>query len=363
MSRGCGLAGRKSIKLGILGPISWRTPPRHYGAWETVVTNLTEGLVARGYDVTLFASGDSLTDATLEAVAPRPYSEDETLEPKVWEYLHISHCMERASEFDLIHNNFDFMPLTYSRLIGTPVLTTVHGFSLDQFRLVYRKYRHTHFVSISDADRDPKLSYLRTVYNGIRLDQFTFRSTPGDYLVFVGRIHPDKGVHLAIDVAERSGTRLVIAGIIQDQPYFDELIRPRLGPGIEFAGAAGPELRDELLGNALATLHMTTIPERFGLAMAESMATGTPVIGTDLGSVREVVADGTTGFVVESVEEAVRAVEQVPEIHRAACLDRATSRFSVDAMVDGYLDAYRMILGDRVRPTLRSDTARSTPAG
>lgn len=341
---------RNDIRLAILGPISWRTPPRHYGAWETVVTNLTEGLVARGYDVTLFATGDSITGARLEAVAPRSYSEDDLLDPKVWEYLHISHCMERATDFDLIHSNYDFMPLTYSRLIPTPMLTTIHGFSLDQFRLVYRKYRQTHFVSISDADRDPMLPYLRTVYNGIRLEDFTFREAPGDYLAFVGRIHPDKGVHLAIDVALRSGTRLVIAGIVQDEAYFEETIRPRLGPGVEFVGPAGPDLRDELLGKALATLHMTTIPERFGLAMAESMATGTPVIGTDLGSVREVVADGTTGYVVDGTDEAAAAVERAGAIDRAACRARVERMFSVDAMVDGYLDAYRKILGDRVAP-------------
>ena len=333
------------MRLGILGPVSWRTPPRQYGAWETVVSNLAEGLVARGYDVTVFATGDSVTDATLHSIVPRPYSEDEALDPKVWEFLHISEAMEQADQFDLIHNNYDFMPLTYSRLISTPMLTTVHGFSLDQFRLVYRKYREAHFVSISDADRDPWLPYVRTVYNGIRLEDHTFQEAPGDYLAFVGRIHPDKGVHLAIDVALATGRRLVIAGIIQDQEYFDELIKPRLGGSIEFIGPVGPAQRDTLFGGALASLHLTTIPERFGLAMAESMATGTPVIGIDLGSVREVVADSETGYVVEDVAGAVSAVERVRDISRLVCRRRVETLFSVDAMVDGYLDAYRTILG------------------
>jgi glycosyltransferase involved in cell wall biosynthesis len=334
----------------MLGPISWRTPPRHYGAWETVVSNLTEGLVARGYDVTLFATADSKTSARLEAVIPRPYSEDETLDPKVWEFLHISSVMERASDFDLIHSHFDFMPLTYSRLISTPMLTTIHGFSLAQFRLVYRKYRNTYFVSISDADRDPYLPYVRTVYNGIRLDEFTFNPAPDDYLVFIGRIHPDKGVHLAIEAARRSGRRLIIAGIIQDQQYFDELIKPQLRDSIEFVGPVGPLERDRLFRDAWASLHLTTIPERFGLAMAESMATGTPVIGTDLGSVREVVADGVTGYVVDTVDQAVTAVDRISSINRQACRERVQEKFSVDAMVEGYLGAYRSILGDRVRP-------------
>lgn len=333
-----------NLRLAILGPVSWRTPPRHYGAWETVVSNLTEGLVRRGFDVTLFATADSVTSARLEAVVPHPYSEHESLDPKVWEFLHISHAMEQAAGFDVIHNNYDFMPLTYSRLIPTPMLTTIHGFSIDQFRLVYRKYRSTYFVSISDADRDPYLPYAATVYNGVRLDQFTFEHRPGEYLAFVGRIHADKGVHLAIDLAERSGRSLVIAGIIQDQEYFDQMVKPRLRGNVEFVGPVGPRERDDVFRKAYASLHMTTIPERFGLAMAESMATGTPVIGTDLGSVREVVADGVTGFVVDTVEEAVRAVERVPTISRAACRDRVERLFSVDAMVDGYVEVYRRIL-------------------
>jgi glycosyltransferase involved in cell wall biosynthesis len=334
------------MRLAVLGPISWRTPPRHYGAWETVVTNLSEGLVQRGYDVTLFATQDSRTGGTLHAVAPRPYSEDSALDPKVWEALHISAVMERAGEFDLIHNNFDFLPLTYSRLISTPMLTTIHGFSIDQFRLVYRKYRDTHFVSISDADRDPYLPYVATVYNGIKLEEFTFNSDPDDYLAFVGRIHPDKGVHLAVDVARRAGRRLVIAGIIQDQEYFDTAIRPALGPDIEFVGPVGPAERDALFRDAYASLHLTTIPERFGLAMAESMACGTPVVGLDLGSVREVVADSVTGFVVDSTAEAVEAVVQVENLDRALSRKRVEDLFSVGSMVDGYLQVYRTILGE-----------------
>jgi glycosyltransferase involved in cell wall biosynthesis len=333
------------VRIAMLGPVSWRTPPRQYGAWETVVNNLTEGLVARGWDVTLFATGDSITDAPLRAVVPRPYSEDGTLDPKVWEFLHIAEAMEAAHEFDLVHNHYDFMPLTYSRLIRTPMITTVHGFSLDQFRLVYRKYRESHFVSISNADRDPYLIYLATVYNGIKLEEFTYVPQSGSYLAFVGRIHPDKGVHLAIDVAERSGLPLIIAGIVQDQGYFDALIAPRLGPRVEFVGPVGPSERDRLFGGALASLHLTTIPERFGLAMAESMAAGTPVIGMNLGSVPEVVAGGETGYVVDDVEAAVAACGRIAGIDRLACRRRVEERFSLDAMTEGYLAAYRSILG------------------
>lgn len=332
------------MHIAMLGPISWRTPPRHYGAWESVVSNLTEGLVDRGVDVTLFASADSVTRASLHAICPRPYSEDESIDPKVWEFLHISECMERASDFDLIHNHFDFMPLTYSRLVTTPMLTTVHGFSIDQFRLVYRKYPNTNFVSISDADRDPYLDYVSTVYNGIRLDDFTFEREPDDYFTFVGRIHSDKGVHLALDVAEMTGIRLIIAGIIQDQEYFDDLIKPRLGPRAEFIGPVGPVERNRLFGKATASFHLTTIPERFGLAMAESMATGTPVIGADLGSVAEVVEDGVTGFITTNVNEAVEAVQGIADIDRSACRERVERMFSVETMVEGYVRAYHDVL-------------------
>ncbi|HZT96415.1 MAG TPA: glycosyltransferase family 4 protein [Chloroflexota bacterium] len=340
------------MRLAVLGSISWRTPPAHYGPWETVVTNLTEGLVERGYDVTLYATQDSATEGRLRAVVPRPCSEDSTLDPKVWEYLHISQCLEEASSYDLIHNSLDFMPLTYSRLIQTPMVTTVHGFSLDQYRLVYRKYRESHFVSISDADRDPYLPYVRTVYNGIRVQDFRFFPKHGDYLAFVGRIHPEKGVHEAIEVARLAGLPLRIAGIIQDQSYFDAEVAPHVdGRSVEFIGPVGPADRDALLGQALALLHMTTIPERFGLVMAEAMANGTPVIGRALGSVSEVIDDGVTGFLVNTVEEAVAAVERVPTLDPSSCRRWVEQRFSVDAMVDGYLEVYRHILGDeRVRP-------------
>lgn len=299
----------------------------------------------RGHEVTLFASADSRTRAALHAIVPRPSSEDRHLDPKVWEALHISEAMERAAEFDLIHNHHDFLPLTYSRLIRTPMITTIHGFSLQQYRLVYRKYLDSFFVSISDADRDPYLPYVATVYNGIALDAFTFSPDPGDYLAFVGRVHPDKGVHLAIEVARASGLRLVIAGIIQDHAYFDQAIRPHLGPQIEFVGPVGPRARDDLFRGALATLHLTTIPERFGLAMVESMACGTPVIGTDLGSVREVVADGETGFVVPDVQGAIAACGPVAGLDRSRCRARVERLFSLDTMTDAYLAVYRQVVG------------------
>lgn len=179
-------------RIAVLSPVAWRTPPRRYGAWETVASNITEGLVARGWDVTLFATGDSQTHANLHAVVGRGYEEDSTVDPKVAEYLHISQAFERAADFDLIHSHYDFMALTYTRLIRTPVLTTIHGFSSLQIMQVYRKYRDGYFVSISDSDRAPGLNYLATVYNGIDLKLYPLQSAYGDDLIFLGRIHPTK---------------------------------------------------------------------------------------------------------------------------------------------------------------------------
>src|SRR5947208_10137428 len=205
----------------MLAPISWRVPPRHYGPWERVVSLLTEGLVERGLDVTLFATADSLTSARLDGICPRPLAEDESLDPKVWESLHIANAFEKAASFDLIHNHYDFLPLSYGGLVSTPVVTTIHGFSSDRIRLVYRRYDgRVAYVSISDADRDPELHYAATVYHGIDLAEFTPRQQPGRGLVFLGRIHPDQGVAEAIAVARAVDLPLAIAGIVHDADYF-----------------------------------------------------------------------------------------------------------------------------------------------
>ena len=215
------------MKIAMLSPIAWRTPPLGYGPWERVVSLLTEGLAVRGIDVTLFATADSVTQAKLHAIVPRPYEEDKTLDPKVWECLHISELFEKAGDFDLIHNHFDFLPLTYSGLTDTPVLTTIHGFSSPNILPVYRKYNHkTSYVSISNANRSPELDYIATIYHGIDLENFTFQETPGDYLLFFGRIHHDKGTAEAIQIARQTGMKLILAGFIQDMDYYRSAVEP-----------------------------------------------------------------------------------------------------------------------------------------
>ncbi|MFC1765800.1 glycosyltransferase family 4 protein [Planctomycetota bacterium] len=335
----------KDKRIAVLAPVAWRTPPRAYGAWETVASNMTEGLVKRGWrNVTLFATGDSITQAQLVSCVPAGYEEDVTQIPQVSTMLHIGKLMERAHEFDLIHNHFDFMPLTFRRLISAPMVTTIHGFSDPDILRIYRDHADAYYVSISDSDRDAELAYLATVYNGIDLSQLTFRPEPGDYLVCYGRIHPEKGMHLAIEVAKRSGRPLIIAGIIQDQDYFKQEIEPYVdGTSVQFIGAVDPGKRDELLGRAWAVLHLNTIPERFGLVMAESMAAGVPVIAMDLGSCREVIVHEKTGFLAQDVDQAVQAVEKIGQIDRAACRHHVESRFSIDCMVEGYERVYEEI--------------------
>jgi glycosyltransferase involved in cell wall biosynthesis len=338
------LTVRRERKVAMLSPVAWRTPPRRYGAWETVASNLTEGLVARGWDVTLFATGDSVTRGRLHAVVERGYEEDASVDPKVAEYLHISETFEHAHEFDLIHSHYDFMALTYTRLVSTPVLTTIHGISSPRILPVYQKYRDGYFVSISDSDRQPGLRYLGTAYNGIDLSLYPFQSSGGDELIFLGRIHPDKGVHLAIEVARLSGLRLRIAGIIQDQTYFREQVEPHLDADrIRYVGPLDVAGKNELFSHARALLHLNTIPERFGLVLAEANAAGVPVVAVDLGSCREVIEDGRTGFLVNDVAQAVEALSRIGEIDRATCRERVRKRFSVNTMVEAYEGIYDRI--------------------
>lgn len=335
----------KDKKIAVLSPVAWRTPPRGYGAWETVASNIAEGLVSRGWDVTLFATADSVTKAKLHAVIDKGYEEDKEKNPKVCEYLHISEIMEQAGKFDLIHSNYDFMALTYSRLIDTPMLTTIHGFSSDKIRRVYHKYKgDSYFVSISNSDRDPQLPYLATVYNGIDMSNLTFRKTSGKNLVWLGRIHPDKGVHLAIETAQKCDVNLILAGIIQDQDYFNNFVKPHINDtSIKYIGPVNPQQRDELFKQALAVLHLNTLPERFGLVMAEANAADIPVIAFDRGSCREVIADGQTGFIVNDVAEAVDAVGKIDKINRADCRKRVEENFTIDCMVKNYEKVYAEI--------------------
>jgi glycosyltransferase involved in cell wall biosynthesis len=335
------------MRIGVIASIAHRTPPRGYGPWELVASMLTEGLVALGHDVTLFATADSITSARLIGQAPTGYEEDGALDPKVHEGLHIAAAFERAAEFDVISNQFDFLPLTYSRLVATPVVTTIHGFSSAAIVPVYQAYDDiARYVAISAADRHPALTYEATIHHGITLTDFTFRPDPGEYLLFLGRIHPDKGAHRAIEVARRAGLALVLAGIIQDQAYFRDQVEPHLGrPGVSYLGPVGPAQRDELLGGALALVHLISFAEPFGLSVVEALATGTPVIANPLGSLPELLRDGETGFLVSDLDQAVDAAGRVAGLSRTTCRQDAERRFSAGRMVADYSAVFERVAG------------------
>jgi len=241
--------------------------------------------------------------------------------------------------------------LTYSGLVDTPVVTTIHGFSSEQIVPVFEKYnRRGYYVAISDADRHDRLDYAATIHHGIDLDAFELQERPGEYLLFFGRIHPDKGTVEAIDVAGRVGMPLTIAGIIQDRDYFDRFVEPRLdGDQVRYIGPVGPDSRGRVLGGALALLHLVNFDEPFGFSVVEAMACGTPVIARRRGSMVEIVRDGENGFLVDTLHEAVAAV------HASGALDRSRVRvsveghFGVDRMVDDYLALYERVLAAHAR--------------
>lgn len=334
------------MKVAILSSVAWRTPPRKYGPWEQVASNIAEGLAKKGIDVTLFATGDSITRGKLKSVCTHPYAEDNDVDPKVWECMHISHLMEQAGKFDIIHNNFDFLPLTYSRLINTPIITTIHGFSSQKIVPVYKKYNTTGaYISISNADRHPELEYLKTIYHGIDPVEFTYRDEKEDYLLYFGRIHPDKGAHTAIEIARQTGHRLKIAGLIQDENYFNEKVKPCIDDDqVIYLGNADPAMRNQLLGNAIALLHPIHFEEPFGLSVVEAMMCGTPVIAFARGSMAELIDDGTSGYLVNNIDEAVSAVQKLGDIGYYACRKHAFSKFSLEKMTDEYILAYKSFL-------------------
>jgi glycosyltransferase involved in cell wall biosynthesis len=341
------------LRLAVLAAISWPAPPPGYGPWEQVAFNVADGMRRRGLDVTLFAAGDSRFEGKLVSVVPVGLNEDPALNGEVFSALHIGELFRRAHEFDLIHNHFDWKPLTYALASETPpMLTTIHGFSSPQILAAYYAgARRSFYCSISNSDRDPGLDYLATTYNGIDPAEFTFSDRPGEYLCFLGRFHPEKGTHLAIEIAKRAGVRLKIAAIPQDEAYFRDMVAPQIdGDRVIFLGAVEREARNELLSNALALVAMTTRPERFGLTLVEAMACGTPVLGARMGSIPEIVVDGVTGFLCDNVDEAVAKVPLLSALDRAACRARVEGEFSIERMIDRYMGAYARALELQVPP-------------
>jgi glycosyltransferase involved in cell wall biosynthesis len=334
------------MRIAMLAPIAWRTPPRHYGPWELVTSLLTEALVRKGVDVTLFATQDRVTAGKLDGVVPAPYSEDPTVDAKVWEHRHLAHLFAQADDFDLIHNQADFPAHAFAPFVRTPMVTTIHGFSSDRILPMYEPFQNrVHYVAISDADRHPRLRYAATIRHGIDVESFPFDPVGCNDLLFFGRMHPDKGAHHALDVAQRAGRALDLYGIVQDSGYFDREVASRLNDAARYHGPVGGEERLRALGGARALLHLIDFDEPFGLSVVEAMACGTPVIATRRGSMAEIIEHGVNGFLVDNDDEAVAAVERVGSLDRATVRRSVEQRFHVDRMADEYIALYQRILG------------------
>jgi glycosyltransferase involved in cell wall biosynthesis len=350
------------MRIAQVAPLWERVPPPAYGGIELVVGLLTDELVRRGHDVTLFATGDSSTLAKLEPGHPQAIRLDPTVkEYGIYEMLQLSKVYERADEFDIIHSHVGHTALPYANLVQTPTVHTLHGvFSSDNEKL-YARARQQPFVSISDAQREFRLglNYAATVYNGIDPSTYQFYSQPSDppYLAFLGRLSPEKGPHLAIEIAKRAGWRLKLAGKIDpvDREYFEQELKPYIdGQQIEYLGEANHAQKSVLMGNAVATLFPITWREPFGLVMTESMVTGTPVIAMELGSTSELIVHGKTGFLCHNVDECVAAIAQITDIDRRVCRAHVVENFSYQRMTDGYEAVYRDILTNRLTPSLQS---------
>ncbi|HEY9619031.1 MAG TPA: glycosyltransferase family 4 protein [Crinalium sp.] len=343
------------MRIAQVAPLWERVPPPAYGGIELVVGHLTDELVRRGHDVTLFASGDSLTLAKLESVHPRALRLDAAVkEYSIYEMLQLSQVYERADEFDVIHSHMGCSALSYANLVKTPTVHTLHGVFTPDNEKIFNYAKHQPFVSISNAQREPRLGLncVATVYNGIDVSSYEFHPEPDDppYLAFLSRLSPEKGVHLAIAIAKQAGWRLKIAGKVDpvDKKYFESEIKPHIdGKQIEYLGEANHAQKSVLMGGAVATLFPITWREPFGLVMVESMAAGTPVIAMEMGSTPEVIAHGKTGFLCHNVEECVEAIAQIPQISRQACRDHVSAHFSVEHMTDGYETVYRYLLAEQ----------------
>src|SRR5688572_29010816 len=345
------------MRIAQVAPLFESVPPKYYGGTERVVSYLTEELVRQGHDVTLFASGDSITEAKLVAASRRSLRLDKHCVDQIAHHvLMLERVVQRASSFDVIHYHVDYLHFPYSRRHTTPHLTTLHG-RLDIADLVplYREFRDMPVVSISEAQREPLsfAGWVGTVHHGLPIDLYDFCAKPADYLAFIGRVAPEKRVDRAIEIAKRVGLRLKIAAKVDDvdREYFESVVEPLLShPLVEYLGEIGDGEKQEFLGNARALLFPINWPEPFGLVMIEAMACGTPVIALRRGSVPEVLDHGITGFVVDDLDDAVAAARRIGEISRRRCREVFEDRFTATRMACDYVDLYSTLLEARRRP-------------
>lgn len=351
------------MRIAQVAPLAESVPPKYYGGTERVVSYLTEELVRQGHEVTLFASGDSVTSAQLVAGRPRAYrSREHSQDGMPYEVLMLEQVCKRADEFDVVHFHVDFVHFPLVRRMAFANLTTPHGrLDIPALAPLYREFRELPIVSISDAQRTPLpwVNWLATIYHGLPDDLYSLQPKDGSYLAFLGRISPEKRVDLAIEIAKRVDIPIKIAAKVDpaDEEYFEAVARPAMDhPLVEFVGEIGDHEKQEFLGDAHAMLFTIDWPEPFGLVMIEAMACGTPVIAYRRGSVPEVMEEGRTGYVVDDFDAAVAAVRRVDHISRSACRDAFERRFTVRRMAKSYLQVYErlsarqpMLLGAAVR--------------
>lgn len=340
------------MRIAQIAPLWERVPPFRYGGIELIVSLLTEELVRRGHEVTLFASGDSITTGQLKSVHEKALRLDERVkEAGLYEQMMLAQVYQQAHHFDIIHSHVGCAALPYTGFVKTPTVHTTHGIFTPDNEKMFRQFAWQPYISISEAQREPRLglNYVHTVYNGIDTSVYPFQSEPAQpaYLAFVGRLSPEKGPQEAIAIAKAAGLPLKMAGKVDpvDRAFYQEQIAPLIdGEQIQYLGEVSHEEKVQLLGGATVTLFPITWREPFGLVMIESMATGTPVIGMSLGSVPEVIAHGKTGFVCHTQEQMIASVSAATKLSRQACRDHVMERFSVASMVNEYERAYQMVL-------------------
>ena len=337
------------MRIAQLASLIEKIPPRKYGGIERFVHYLTEELIRRGHDVTLFATADSETKGTLVASAPHPLREIYVADTTAFTLLNVSRVYKNADKFDIIHNQLDYYALPTAAFSPTPTITTLHGSINLENKHIYEEYKDQHFVSVSNSQRigSNHLNWRATIYHGIPIEKFPFNSQPKDYLLYVGRISLEKGTHIAMDVAGALNKKLIIAAKLDkvDVDYFNRYVAPRLyNENINWVGEVGDAERNKLMSEAICLLHPVTWPEPFGLTMIEAMACGCPVVAFREGSIPEVVKDKKTGFVVEKEKEMIQAVEKIKFISRRACRKHVEKNFNLKRMVDAYEKLYYEIV-------------------
>lgn len=346
------------LRIAVVSSLDWRTPPRHTGIRELIAASLADGLVAKGMDVTLFATADSVSNAKLRAICPRPLREDSALDPSVWNLLHTAEVFARAHEFDVIHCHTDASCLAYAEMVDTPIVLTLHETPTARQLPIFHKYaRLATYVAVSEASKLPGLSYTSTILPGIPMEDYRLSNSLGDYLLFVGSIAAERGLEKIIEVAEKMNLPLVIGGPVEDRDYFEKVIHPLVSDHkLVYLGPISSERRNEVYSRALALIHLGDKLQHFRLSMVEAMACGTPVIAVRSGSNVEIVEHRKTGFLVSGFEDLIEAISQIRLLDRRKVRQRAIDHFSQTGMVVQYLRIYEAAI-ERAKDNIRREEA------